>query len=522
MSAFTGSVHVIETAKRLLARPDAGDLERAELTKILLRAAEAPGTIPEVVSARLEAEGRQRNMLDGHQFAMDDGRGGRREVTTNDIDEILRTSRDLDERRRAWEGAKEVGPVLEPGLIDLQGLRNQVAREMGYPGFFSLQVADYGMSADEMIALLDGVLADLAPLYAEIHCWAKHELAERFGQAVPRRIPAHWIGNRWAQEWPGLVEGVDLDPYVAAMSREEVVETAERFYVSMGFPELPAVFWEKSDLYPAEGGREKNDHASAWHVDLRGDIRSLMSVIPNWQWLETTHHELGHIYYYVCYSRPEVPYLLREGANRGFHEGIGELISLAAGMQPYVHQIGVLPESVQVDAARWQLDEALKSVVFMMWGAGVMTHFERDLYDGNLPAEQYNARWWEYVRRYQGVDPPAPRGEEFCDAATKTHINDDPAQYYDYAMATIIKFQLHDHIAREILRADPSACSYYGNEDVGAFLRGILEKGATEDWREVIEAATGEPLSGRAMLEYYRPVMDWLERENAGRDRSFD
>ena len=58
-----------------------------------------------------------------------------------------------------------------------------------------------------------------------------------------------------------------------------------------------------------------------------------MSVEPNAEWYETTHHELGHIYYYLCYTNPDVPPLLREGANRAYHEAIGSLLGLAA-MQP--------------------------------------------------------------------------------------------------------------------------------------------------------------------------------------------
>src|SRR5437870_12686561 len=81
------------------------------------------------------------------------------------------------------------------------------------------------------------------------------------------------------------------------------------------------------------------------------------------------------------------------------------------------------------------------------------------------------ARWWKYVSDFQGIEPPSPRGEEFCDAATKTHINDNPAYYYNYAFATVFKFQLHDYIARKILHQPPQSCNYADNKEVGAWLR---------------------------------------------------
>ena len=156
------------------------------------------------------------------------------------------------------------------------------------------------------------------------------------------------------------------------------------------------------------------------------------------------------------------------------------------------------------------------------WSAGTRSFFERDLYVGELPPEQWNERWWAYVAQFQGVEPAEARGENDCDACTKTHINDDPAQYYDYAVATVLKYQLHDHISREILQSDPHEANYYGREDVGEFLRSILRQGKTEDWRELLKRTTGEELSARAMMEYFRPLTEFLEQENAGRDCSWE
>ena len=120
-------------------------------------------------------------------------------------------------------------------------------------------------------------------------------------------------------------------------------------------------------------------------------------------------------------------------------------------------------------------------------------------------------------RHLQGVEPPSPRGEQFCDAATKTHINDNPAYYYSYGWASVFKFQMHDHIARKILHQDPRATNYAGHKEVGTFLKKVLSKGATEDWRKVLKEATGEDLSTRAMMDYFKPLMAWLEKENKGR-----
>jgi len=315
-----------------------------------------------------------------------------------------------------------------------------------------------------------------------------------------------------------------MDALVRGHEPRWIVERAEAFYTSMGFAELPDSFWTASDLYPVPEGetRHKNAHASAWHMDLEHDVRSLMSVESDWRWFTTAHHELGHIYYYLSYARPEVPYLLREGANRSYHEGIGDLIALAASQEPYLRQVGVLPEGAAIDQMQWLLDSALTGpIVFLPWSAGVMSHFERDLYAGELPAAELNARWWEHVRRFQGIEPPAERPATGCDACTKTHINDDPAGYYDYALANVVLYQLHDHICRNILHQDPRACNYFGSREVGDFLRAILEPGMTRDWREVLREHTGRDLTAEPMLEYYRPLLGYLEERNRGRACGF-
>ena len=300
---------------------------------------------------------------------------------------------------------------------------------MGYHSFFALQVADYGMTVDEMMTLLDDTLATTKPLYDGLHCWAKNQLAARYKQPAPRLIPAHWIGNRWAQSWPGLVEAASLDPLFKGASPESIVKSAESFYVSLGFPKLPPSFWESSDLYPGAARRRAQEerHASAWHIDREQDVRSLMSVEPNEQWFGTSHHELGHIYYYLAYSRPEVPFLLRDGRQPRLPRG--DRRAGAAG-QP----ADALPgegrpppggqgaRSVRLAAA---VRAGLDRVPALVGGDDEPLR-ARPLRE-RAAARRMADRWWDYVAAFQGVTPAAGRDPELCDACTKTHINDDPA-----------------------------------------------------------------------------------------------
>jgi len=521
---FLGSAAVIARLKRFRERVDLTQIQDRQLDVAWQEAAHYPATMPQAVSRLLTAEAVANDSLYAYKYVLELPGQTPHRVTPNEIAASLVTSRDLMERQAIWECSKAIGPKLKDGVAELQSLRNRTAREMGYSSFFGLEVADYGLSSAEMMALMDQLIAGIMPLYQQIHCWAKYELAARYGTDVPERIPAHWLGNRWAQEWPGLTEGIDLDQALRDKGPEWLVAQGERFYISLGFTPLPANFWVRSDLYelPANATRSKNTHASAWHIDLDQDVRALMSIKPDFGWFRTTHHELGHIYYYLAYSRPEVPPILRRGANRAFHEAIGSLIELAAGQTPYLQQVGLLPAAEAPDEIQWLLNQALTGgVVFLPFACGTMTHWEHDLYEEDLPRHLYNTRWWDYAAKYQGIEPPTPRGEEYCDPATKTHIIDDPAQYYDYALSTVIRHQLHRYICREILKQDVHEANYFGNQEVGMYLDSILRLGATRDWAQVIREATGEDLSSAAMLEYFAPLQSWLAEQNKGRDTGF-
>ncbi len=519
LAAFTGSVENIEKSRGYLGRrAELTDLQGRQLERILFQAGDNPQTIPDVVKARIAAETTQTEKLYGFAFTLDG-----KEITPNAIDEALRSEKDAAKRRAVWESSKEVGKGLRNGLVELRRLRNECVRALGYPDFFSYMASEYGMTTAELAAQIESINRELRPLFRELHTWARYELARRYGAPVPDLIPAHWLPNRWGQDWSALVDvpGFDLDPPLKEKGPEWLVRQAERFYVSLGLPSLPASFWERSSLYPvaSDAGFKKNTHASAWHIDLERDVRSLMSVEPNTEWYETTHHELGHIYYYLCYTNPDVPPLLREGANRAYHEAVGSLMGLAAMQPPFVGAVGLAPASraTKPDPVQILLKEALNYVVFIPWSAGTMFTFEKELYADPLPSERWNARWWELVARFQGVAPPTPRGEEFCDPATKTHINDDPAGYYDYALSYVLLFQLHDHIARAILHEGPHDTNYYGKQEVGEFLRSILTPGMSADWRELLRAKTGGDLSAKPMLRYFEPLMGWLKKENEGR-----
>lgn len=518
LAAFTGSQQHIEKVRTFLkSSKELTALQVKQLETILFMAGNNPESVADLVKARIKAETEQTEKLFGFQYMLNG-----RKVNTNDLDEMLRSETDLNKRQQAWESSKEVGKGLKSGLNNLRNLRNQTVQALGYQDYFHYQVSEYGMETEEMMALNKKILSELWPLYRELHTYMRYELAKKYKQEnVPDLIPAHWIPNRWAQDWSSeiKVEGINLDSILKTKGPQWITKQAEAFYVSLGFPALPSVFWQKSSLfpYPADSLVKKNNHASAWHMDLKEDVRSLMSVEANSEWWETANHELGHIYYYMTYSNVEVPPLLRGGANRAYHEAMGTLMGLAAMQKPFLEGAGLIASGVKTDSIQTLLKEAMNTAVFIPFSSGTMTSFEKQLYADSIPDSQWNKAWWNLAAKYQGIQAPTTRGEDYCDAATKTHINDDAAQYYDYALSYVILYQMHQHICKNILKQDPHHCNYFGNKKVGDFIRSIMYPGASKDWRVMLKETTGEDLNAKAMVDYFSPLMSWLKEQNKGR-----
>src|SRR5213082_3712612 len=244
-AAFNGNPAIITEARDLLTHEkELNELTARQLKQLLLNAAEGPMTNPDLVAKRVTAETKQASILNGFEFKLNG-----QPITVNQIDDKLEKSVDLNERKAVWEASKQSGPALKPNLITMRDLRTGVANEMKYPDYFSLEVAAYGMTTEEMLKMLEDWIATLRPLYLQLHTWAKYKLAEKFHQPVPKKIPAHWLNNRWGQEWSGLVEAADIDKYLKARNADWIIKTAEQFYTGLGFSLLPESFWKKSDLY---------------------------------------------------------------------------------------------------------------------------------------------------------------------------------------------------------------------------------------------------------------------------------
>ncbi|MGA8275459.1 MAG: M2 family metallopeptidase [Thermoplasmata archaeon] len=450
--------------------------------------------------------------------------GSTEAVDLQGLSRILSESRDPTLLEDAWNGWHRVGREIRTPFVRYVELANRGARELGFPDMGGMWRSKYDMPPDDFAAEVERLWQQVRPLYETLHAYTRMRLLAAYGpDRVPERgpIPAHLLGNMWAQAWEGIfplvapadaTPGFDLTQILVARhtSPTEMVRYAERFFVSLGLEPLPASFWERSMLVRPRD-REVVCHASAWDLDFVDDLRIKMCIEITGEDFQTIHHELGHNYYQRAYARQ--PFLFRESAHDGFHEAVGDTIGLSVTPE-YLVRIGLLDASP--DASRdigLLLQRALEKVAFLPFGL-VVDRWRWEVFDGRILPPEYNRTWWEMSEKYQGIRPPSPRGDEEFDPGAKFHV---PANvpYMRYFLAHILQFQFHRALAREIGHRGPlHRASIYGSKEAGNRLRAMLEMGSRNEWPDALEAITGERrMDARGLLEYFAPLQAWLDQQ---------
>jgi peptidyl-dipeptidase A len=444
-----------------------------------------------------------------------------------DLERIMARSRDPEELLRAWHGWHAIAPPMRRRYRRMVELGNKGARELGFADVGAMWRSNYDMPPEAFRAELERLWQQVRPLYEALHAYTRTQLVKQYGAKIAPEdgpIPAHLLGNMWAQTWdnvyplvapPQSDPGFDLTEILKAKKIDELgmVHYGERFFTSLGFAPLPETFWERS-LFVKRRDREVVCHASAWSIDFKDDLRVKMCIEIKDEDFRTIHHELGHNFYQRAYNQQ--PPLFQNSANDGFHEAIGDTIALSVTPE-YLRQISLLNEVPPASSDLGLLmKKALEKVAFLPFGL-LVDQWRWKVFSGEISPADYNKGWWELRRKYQGVAPPVERSEADFDPGAKYHV---PANvpYTRYFLADVLQFQFHRGLCRAIGYTGPlHRCSIYGNKVAGAKLAKMLEMGESRPWPEALEALTGEKqMDATAILDYFAPLKAWLDEQNKG------
>ena len=460
-------------------------------------------------------------------------------------------------RAEAWAGWHATSKPIRADYQRFVELTNEGASELGYANLGELWRAGYDMSPAEFDAEVERLWGQVEPLYEALHCHVRAKLNAKYGdETVPKEglIPAHLLGNMWAQQWSNIYPLVEpyqgvgsLDVTGALKAQREaaykkllaefkgkptpldlaalqhkadaaqavaMTQVAEDFYTSLGFPKLPESFYAKSLLVQPRD-RDVVCHASAWDMNLQGDVRIKQCIEPDEDQFSTIHHELGHIYYYLMYNH--LPPLFQTGAHDGFHEAVGDTITLSLTPE-HLHKIGLVPaQKVDPKAViNSQMKLALDKITFLPWGK-LVDQWRWKVFAGEIKPDAYNAGWWDLRAQYQGVSPPLVRSEEDFDPGAKYHIPGN-TPYTRYFLSFVLQFQFQKALCEAAGYTGPlHDCDIYGNAEAGKRLMAMLADGASKPWPDTLEKLTGtRQMDGSALIEYFQPLMTYLQEQNAG------
>jgi len=444
-----------------------------------------------------------------------------------ELSKILAESRDPKQLLEAWTGWHAVARPMRQGFTRYVELANKGARQLGFADNGAMWRSKYDMPPDAFARELDRLWEQVRPLYVSLHAYVRARLRAKYGDAVPASgpIPADLLGNMWAQDWDNiypLVEPANADPgydLTELLKKrntdwKQMVKYGENFFVSLGFAPLPETFWERS-LFQRPRDRDVVCHASAWDIDSLGDLRLKVCLQITGEDFLTVHHELGHNFYQRAYSNLAPSF--RDSANDGFHEAVGDTIALSITPE-YLVKIGLLDKAPDPSKdIGLLLHRALEKIAFLPFGL-VIDQWRWKVFSGEIPPEKYNQTWWQLREKYQGIAPPAARGESDFDPGAKYHVAAN-VPYARYFLADILQFQFHRALSQAAGCEGPlNRCSVYGDKKAGGRLAAMLEMGQSRPWQEALEKIAGtREMDASAIRDYFAPLQKWLDVQNQGK-----
>lgn len=455
----------------------------------------------------------------------------------SDLEDIMATSRDVDELLWAWQGWRNVTGVKVKDMFKTYvDLSNEGAKEHGYDDIGEFWRSSYDVSNFDI--MIDNLYEEIRPLYEDLHTFVRMRLRDFYGEKLTigdhDPIPAHLLGNMWAQEWDNIIDIVKPFPSAAKIdvtsaligqnyTVEAMFRLAEEFFKSLGLPPMTNDFWANSVM--KKPPQDVVCHASAWDFHNGHDYRIKMCTKVTSDDLWTIHHEMGHIQYFMAYSHQ--PDIFRDGANPGFHEALGDTIALSAAGGTHLSTIGLVDESMGDEQSKYEnginelMEMALRKIAFLPFGY-ILDKWRWEVFRGNIHPADYNRQWWQMRLKYQGLSPPVTRTDADFDPGAKYHVISD-VPYVRYFVSFLLQFQFYESLCEESGHTGPlHTCDFYRSQEAGTKLINMLKLGSSKPWPEVLQQMTGSrEIQTASIQRYFKPLTDWIQKQIKDSDKGW-
>ncbi|XP_054605073.1 angiotensin-converting enzyme [Nothobranchius furzeri] len=443
-----------------------------------------------------------------------------------ELTDIMAKSRSYKKLLYVWEAwHNDSGVPIKAYYPRFVELSNKASRGDGFNDTGAEWRSQYESPTFEQD--IEKLYRTIEPLYLNLHAFVRRKLYNFYGPRyinLKGPIPAHLLGNMWAQTWNNIFDmmvpfpdkpnlDVTAEMVKQGYNATHMFRVAEEFFTSLDLAEMPKEFWEGSMLVKPED-REVVCHASAWDFYNRKDFRIKQCTTVTMEQFITAHHEMGHIEYFLQYK--DQPVGFRDGANPGFHEAIGDLMSLSVSTPKHLHKINLLESATSDEETdlNFLLNMALVKIAFLPFGY-LIDQWRWRVFDGRTPPDKYNSEWWYLRTKYQGICPPTKRTEDQFDPGAKFHIPDN-YPYISYFISFILQFQFHEKLCEAAHHTGPlHTCDIYQSAEAGAILKKVLQAGSSKPWPDVLQEAIGtREINANSLMKYFEPVTKWLQEQN--------
>uniref|UniRef100_A0AAQ6ADY4 Angiotensin-converting enzyme n=1 Tax=Amphiprion ocellaris TaxID=80972 RepID=A0AAQ6ADY4_AMPOC len=461
------------------------------------------------------------------------------------LEDVMANSRKYGERLHVWEGwRRQVGQRMRPLYEDYVDLKNEAAKLNGFEDYgaywrYNYETIEddalYKYTGDQLMDDVRSIYQQILPLYKELHAYVRAKLMETYPGHIDSDgpLPAHLLGDMWGRFWSNLYPltvpfpdkpDIDVSNTMVAKgwTEERMFKEAEKFFMSVGLYKMFDNFWTNSMLVKPEDGRKVVCHPTAWDMGNREDFRIKMCTLVNMDHFLTVHHEMGHNQYQMAYRN--LSYLLRDGANEGFHEAVGEIMSLSAATPKHLQSVDLLPADFVYDNGNTDINFLLKqalTIVATLPFTYMLEEWRWQVFAGNITKDEWMERWWEMKRELVGVVEPLPRDESYCDPPALFHVSGDYS-FIRYFTRTIYQFQFQKALCDAAGHTGAlSSCDITGSTAAGTKLRNMLELGRSQSWTRALQTISGDvKMDARPLLDYFQKLHEWLEVENQKHGRT--
>jgi len=380
-----------------------------------------------------------------------------RQMDRTDVNEMLRKDSDSVRRKAAWESTAELARKIERRVIELLDKRNKHVQELGYKTF-----VDYSLSLD----LIEK--EELLRLYRELENLTTPLLRTVLGEIKQK------LGIDQLEPWD-IAYAIDqfVKPPDQYFPKDQIILKVKELVRSFGIvPENLPILIKEADI-PFGG--------LCFAIKIPTDVRIVSNPRDGYRFYNTLFHEYGHAMH-ACFVQQQ-HYVLKDDIGC-FHEGMATILQRFTTNHDWLRENTELPNE---EILRFVKAEKAARLLKLRNLLAVST-FEFLAFEDLT--QDLNELWSKTQTKYLFVSENlTPQW------AAQSIYTTHPIYFQNYILAELIAAQTLGYLQERYGRL-------LNNTDVSKFLiENYYGPGASIDWKEKIERATGQKLNARALVQ---------------------